>query len=340
MSSTLNNILFDKELSRGAYNAVNVCLKVMPHERVTIITDNETRHIAASLESELRKVGAEFHSFVIEDFTARPTQKMPIPILEDLAKSQVSIFAAQAQQGELSSRIQMTAVVNEKKIRHAHMVNINTQIMKEGMRADFNMVDDLSHKLIEKARKAKIIKCRSKGGTDIVAEFSPGLKWIKTSGIISSAKWGNLPGGEIFTSPLNVNGTFVVDGVVGDYLCEKYRDLKDNPLTIEIVDSRITELNCANKDLLEEFTAYTMTDENSNRVGEFAIGTNLACKKVIGHILQDEKLPGIHMAFGHPYAEHTGADWRSTTHIDCVGINFDIWLDDEKIMENGQFLIR
>jgi len=22
--------------------------------------------------------------------------------------------------------------------------------------------------------------------------------------------------------------------------------------------------------------------------------------------------------FGHPYSEHTGADWKSKTHIDCV----------------------
>lgn len=82
-----------------------------------------------------------------------------------------------------------------------------------------------------------------------------------------------------------------------------------------------------------------MTDENSNRVGEFAIGTNIALQGVIGHILQDEKLPSIHMAFGHPYSEHTGANWKSTTHIDCVGTEFDIWLEDEKVMENGKFLI-
>jgi aminopeptidase len=339
MTTSLNNVIFDQDLSHGAYNAINVCLKVKPDERVTIITDNETRDIAAALEKELKKLGAEFHIFIIEDFTSRPTAVMPVQILEDLAKSQVSIFAAQAKQGELSSRIQMTTVVNKNKIRHGHMVNINRRIMTEGMRADFLEVDELSSKLIAKARKAKIIKCKSKGGTDLTAEFSTALKWIKTSGIISIEKWGNLPGGEIFTSPKNVNGTFVVDGVVGDYLCEKYGDLKFNPLTIEIVDSRIKSLECKNKELLEEFTAYTMTDSNSNRVGEFAIGTNLACKEVIGHILQDEKLPSLHMAFGHPYSEHTGADWTSTTHIDCVGIDFDIWFDDEKVMENGKFLI-
>jgi aminopeptidase len=61
--------------------------------------------------------------------------------------------------------------------------------------------------------------------------------------------------------------------------------------------------------------------------------------RIIGNILQDEKIPGIHIAFGHPYNEHTGQTWHSTTHIDCVGRDFDIWLDDEPIMRDGQFLI-
>lgn len=338
-NSFITEIDFDKELSIGAEKAINSCLRLKPEERITIITDNDSLEIATSIVSEVKKVGSDYSLMVIEDYVARPTAYMPKPILDDLAKSQVSIFCAQAQAGELSSRIQMTAVVNRHKIRHGHMVNISKRIMKEAMRADFLEIDALSQKLIEKARKARYIKCKSKGGTDIIAEFTHKLNWLKTSGIISVDKWGNLPGGEIFTSPLNVEGLFVVDGVVGDYLCPKYGDLKDTPLFIEIEDSRIKKLTCDNEALVDEFTAYTMTDENSNRVGEFAIGTNIAISKVIGEILQDEKLPSIHMAFGHPYSEHTGADWVSTTHIDCVGIDMDIWLEDEKVMECGKFLI-
>jgi len=131
----------------------------------------------------------------------------------------------------------------------------------------------------------------------------------------------------------------VVDGVVGNYLCKKYGDLKETPLSIHIEGSRIKAMECDDRDLLREFTEYTVKDENSNRVGEFAIGTNLMAKQIIGNILQDEKMPGIHIAFGHPYTEHTGADWRSSTHIDCVGRQFDIWMDDKKIMERGQFIL-
>ena len=329
----------DPELLPGARNAIRDCLRVKPEERVTIITDEVTQDIAAALQSEIEAVGAESAVFVLEHYAPRPLTGMPQIVLDDLATSQCSIFCAQTQHGELGSRIQMTAVVNKHRLRHAHMVNITRQIMLEGMRADFLQVDALSQRLVERARMTERVICRTPGGTDYVAEISPTLKWLKTSGIITADKWGNLPGGEIFTSPFNSNGTFVVDGVVGDYLCQKYGDIEATPLTIEVENNRIRDLRCENKELLEEFRAYTTTDENSNRVGEFAVGTNTACTRIIGNILQDEKIPGIHIAFGHPYAEHTGQTWLSTTHIDCVGREFDIWFDDKKVMERGKFLI-
>lgn len=339
MPDRLATDTIDQELIPGARNAIRDCLRVKPEERVTIITDEETQEIAAALQSEIEEVGAEHAVFVLENYAPRPLTGMPEIILEDLATSQCSIFCAQTQRGELGSRIQMTAVVNKHRLRHGHMVNITRQIMLEGMRADFLAVDALSQRLVERARLTERVTCRTANGTDYVAELSPKLKWLKTSGIITQEKWGNLPGGEIFTSPFNSNGTFVVDGVVGDYLCQKYGDIQSTPLTIEIKDNRIRSLDCDNTELLEEFRAYTSTDENSNRVGEFAVGTNTACTHVIGNILQDEKMPGIHIAFGHPYAEHTGQTWISKTHIDCVGRDFDIWFDDKKVMESGKFLI-
>lgn len=328
------------ELAPGAFNAIRTCLRLQPEERVTLITDRETSEIAAALVQQIEEVGSEHRVFVLEDYAPRPLATMPKEILDDLEQSQVSLFAAQAHQGELPSRIAMTGVINRRRIRHGHMVNIDRQCMLEGMRADFLEVDALSTRLVERARKAKTIRVASPAGTDLVAEFAPHLKWLKTSGIISADKWGNLPGGEIFTSPWDVNGRLVVDGVVGDYLCRKYGDLRETPLTIEVKNGRIAALMCANEELAEEFRRYTLTDENSDRVGEFAIGTNIAIEDVRGNILQDEKIPGVHLAFGHPYAEHTGQDWVSTTHIDCVAPReVTVWMDGDAVMRDGEFLI-
>jgi len=335
----LNTIPFDSELTPGARNAVRVCLRVQPSEKVTVITDEASIEIAAAIVRELEQIGAPYHAFILEELAARPLTRLPQEILDDLEQTNVSTFAVRVQPNELQSRMQMTEVVNRRKIRHAHMVNINRQIMLEGMRADFAKVDRISQKVADMVRKASQIRAKTPAGTNLVAELNPSYKWLKTSGIISPDKWGNLPGGEVFTTPGEVNGTFVIDGVVGDYLCAKFGDLKENPLTIEIKGNRLVSAESGNQELRDDFWAYTHTDENSDRVGEFAIGTNIELKDVIGEILQDEKYPGVHIAFGNPYGEHTGAKWYSSTHIDVVGRNFDIWVDQEQIMRGGQFLI-
>ena len=343
VGTDLRTVAFPAEFAAGARNAVVTCLKIQPNEKVTLITDECCLEIAASLASELDRAGCEWNAFVLERVAPRPLVGMPEVVLADMESSQVSIFAVQVQPNELRSRMEMTDVVNRRHMRHAHMVNITPEVMVEGMRADFNAVDRLSQVVLDKVRKATYVRATTAAGTDIRAELNPDYKWFKTSGIISPEKWGNLPGGECFTAPGEVNGVFVVDGVVGDFLCARYGILRDTPLTVKISENRITSVSCANKELEREFWNYTHTDENSDRVGEFAIGTNIGVSKVIGNILQDEKFPGIHIAFGDPYGAHTGAPWKSTTHIDVVGLSFNIWLGgsdgEEQIMREGKFLV-
>jgi aminopeptidase len=330
--------MIDPELLPGARNAIRVCLNVQPHERVTVITDEACRSIADALVQEVGDVGASYAMFGLEDVASRPLDKLPDVIAADLERSDVSIFAARAQANELGSRMQMTDIVNRRRMRHAHMVNITDEIMCDGMRADYRAVDRLSSRVFDIVSRARTIRATTPAGSDIRADLDPELRWVKTSGLISPEKWGNLPGGEVFTAPGDVNGTFVIDGVVGDWLCDRYGTLKHSPLTITVEHGRLVDARSDNHALREDFWRYTHTDENSDRVGEFAIGTNIELKSVIGHILQDEKFPGVHIAFGNPYGAHTGARWYSSTHIDVVGTQFDIWVDGDKIMDRGKFL--
>ena len=330
---------FDRELTPGARNAIRVCLGVQPSERVTVIADRACEEIAASLVQEIEEVGATYRAFILEDLAPRPLVELPPVIADDMEGSQVSIFAAVVQPNELRSRMQMTDIVNRRRMRHGHMVNINGQIMREGMRADYRKVDRLSAKVLSMVTVAKQVRVTSPAGTDFVATLNSNYRWLKTSGLISPDKWGNLPGGEIFTTPGDVNGTFVIDGVVGDYLCAEFGLLTETPLTLVMKNNRLVDARSVNKKLQDAFWAYTHTDENSDLVGEFAIGTNIELSHLIGNILQDEKFPGSHIAFGNPYGAHTGASWYSSTHIDVVGTHVDIFVDEQPIMKDGRFLV-
>lgn len=339
----LRMVPFPPEYSAGARNAVANCLRIESAEKVTLITDDACLQVAASIAAELEKIGCEWNAFVLDALAPRPLTAMPSVVLDDMETSDASIFAVEVQPNESRSRMQMTDVVNRRRMRHAHMVNITGEIMTQGMRADFNDIDRLSQALLERVRAASYIRATTPAGTDIHAQLTPAHRWFKTSGIICPGRWGNLPGGECFTAPGEVNGVFVVDGVAGDFLCKRYGILRGNPLSIDIEGNRIARVRCANKDLERDFWAYTHTDANSNRVGEIAIGTNIGVERVIGNILQDEKMPGVHIAFGDPYGAQTGAPWKSSTHLDVVGLNFSIWLGDangeEQIMRNGEFTL-
>jgi aminopeptidase len=209
--------------------------------------------------------------------------------------------------------------------------------MQQGMRADYRKVDELSDRLRERMLGAETLTVRTVAGTSFCAHFDRQFDWVKTSGLISPRYWSNLPAGEVFTTPSTVDGTFVCDATAGDHFNGKYGDLQETPLTMKIEGGRLVKVDCARKDLEEEFWGYTHTDENSNRVGELAFGTNLGLTEMIGILLQDEKFPGVHIAFGDPYGSQTHADWKSRTHVDVLTRNCDVWIDDDQVIEKGKY---
>src|SRR6266567_1880098 len=98
------------------------------------------------------------NAVVLESLAPRPLIEMPATVLDDMETSQVSIFAVSVQPNELHSRMQMTDVVNRRRMRHAHMVNITPEIMCQGMRADYALVDRLSQKILDRVRRARRIR--------------------------------------------------------------------------------------------------------------------------------------------------------------------------------------
>jgi hypothetical protein len=155
----------------GARNAVRTCLRILPSEKVTLITDEATSEIAASIAAELKTLGCTWNGFVLEELAPRPLSGMPAEVLADMETSDVSIFAVQVQPNELRSRMDMTDVVNRRHMRHAHMVNITPDVMLEGMCADFNAVDRLSQKVLDKVRAASYVRATNAAGTLIRAEM-------------------------------------------------------------------------------------------------------------------------------------------------------------------------
>jgi len=325
------------ELMPGAENAIQVCLDVQSGEKVALIADEASRSVAASLASALSERSADTTGLLLESFGPRPMPGAPKPVLDALERVDVGILCMNPQPGELAARMAIVSVVERRRIRYAHMIGVTPEIMQQGMRTDYHKVDELSDRLRERMLRAETLTVKTEAGTSFQAHFSRQLDWVKTSGLISPRYWSNLPAGEVFTTPETVDGTFVCDATAGDYFNGKYGDLQDTPLVLTIKGARLVGAACARKDLEEEFWKYCHTDENSDRVGELAFGTNLGLSQMIGILLQDEKFPGVHIAFGDPYGSQTHANWKSKTHVDVLTRNCDVWIDQDQVISKGRY---
>jgi leucyl aminopeptidase (aminopeptidase T) len=159
----------------GAKNAVETCLAVQTGEHVALIADRESSAVAASLAAALQNVQATTTELLLEDFAPRPLRGAPGPVLEALEKADVGILAMNPQPGELTARMAIVHVVERRRIRYAHMVGVTPQIMRQGMRTDYKLVDQLSDKLRERMLRAKTLTVTTEAGTAFAAHFDEKL---------------------------------------------------------------------------------------------------------------------------------------------------------------------
>jgi aminopeptidase len=332
------------KLIKGAKTAINKCLEVTSADRVLIITDEDTKEVGEALRAEAEKNTKNVLYLIIEDFIKRPATKLPNALVSQIKefKPTVTIYAAQGQQGELPVfRVPLIGLcTKELNCRHAHMISITKELMEDGLNKDYDLVYKVSNNLANLLKETNKIHVTDKHGTDITFDLDvKDRKWSVFSGPITAGEMRNLPGGEVFTCPISANGTFV-SWVLGDFLSGKYGELT-TPLTVIIKDGYVTETACENSDIKKDFDDYIQTHKYGNRIGELGIGTLVGLQKFVGNLLQDEKFPGVHIAFGGSYPHETGADWDCDSHIDIIAKDVSISLTTEnkelEVMKKGVY---
>jgi leucyl aminopeptidase (aminopeptidase T) len=328
-------------LSRGAENAVRVCMGIGPNDRVVVLSDAATEEIGLALAAESREAGAATELLMLEEFTRRPATGLPDALQQriDEIKPTAGFFAAAELAGELALRRPLMGLLRGLRVRLAHMPGITVQVMEEGMAADYEVIARVTQQVTDIVRDARDIEVQAPSGTDMRARFDPGrLRWQPCPGIYHEpGAWGNLPDGETYTSPVTVDGVIGAE-VLGDHFSARYGVLPE-PMRFELDDGRVRKVSFVDAEVRAEMEKYLRQHENSNRAGEFAIGTNIGLTKLSGNLLQDEKMPGVHVAFGYPYPEETGADWDCPSHCDVVATRSTVKVDGEYLMRDGEFVI-
>jgi leucyl aminopeptidase (aminopeptidase T) len=333
--------LVRQDFAPGARNAVRVCLNISGADRVAIVKDRVSQEIAEAIEEDARETGAEVRSWTMEDHIRRPATEFPRSIGDDILKFRptASYYIGTGQKGELAFRKPLLRLLaDELGCRHGHMIGINAELMTDGMAADYEEIYRVTQQVWNVVRTASRIEVATRLGTELAATFSRDLKWIPCDGRYwEQHRWGNLPEGETFTAPLSVDGVIAAEEI-GDWFAAQY-GLLAKPILIRVKNSRLVSFETDDAQLRTDLEGYMGQHPDSNRVGEFAIGTNVGLTRIVGNFLQDEKFPGVHIAFGDPYGFETGADWQCPSHVDVLASHATVLVDGRKIMEDGRFLV-
>ncbi|HEY4027237.1 MAG TPA: aminopeptidase [Candidatus Dormibacteraeota bacterium] len=330
------------EYAAGARNAVRTCLNVRPGDRVAVVSDRSRADIAGAIVEESRAAGAEVVGWIMEDWVPRPALEFPRGLADEIlsVRPTASFFAAGAAAGELAFRAPMLDLLaRQLRCRHGHMVGIDRTLMLDGMAVDYDEVYRVTRRVHEVVRHASRIEVATRLGTELTATFSQGRRWVPCDGRYwEQGLWGNLPEGEVFTAPLSVEGVLVGEEL-GDHFASRY-GLLEEPVRLRVSRGRVISVEMPGHPAIRaEVEAYLAQSPNSNRAGEFAIGTNVGLTSIVGNFIQDEKFPGVHVAFGDPYGDETGADWECPSHVDVLASGADVWADGRQIMQAGRFLL-
>ena len=146
----------------------------------------------------------------------------------------------------------------------------------------------------------------------------------------------NMPGGEIFYSPVEDSAEGVIS--YSEYpAC--YLGHEVSGVRFRFEAGRIVEASATSD---EDFLRGTLdTDEGARRLGEFGIGCNPGITRHMKNTLFDEKMAGtVHLAIGTSFPQLGGTN-TSAVHWDMVKELRNggrIELDGEVVQENGRWL--
>jgi aminopeptidase len=328
----------DPSLADAGRTAVETSLGARPADVVTVVAEEAGRSVAASMLSAVLAMGCKTSAFLLERHGKRPLTRFPAATLAALEASTVTILVVTPLAGELRARLQLLETVKSRGLRHAHLIAVNADAFRAGMRADYHAVDGLQDRVLASMTSAAGIRVTSPGGTALDVVFDPTYRWVKSNGLIQPGKWQNLPSGQVYTCPSSIDGVYVADKSIGDWFQNKYPDLEQSPVTLEFAAGKLRDVRSPNATLARELFLFVRSNENGDRAGEFGVGTNPWVDFMSGQHTLDENVPGVHLALGDPFGGETGAPWSSKTRVSVIGTRMSLLADDKPILEHGTYV--
>ena len=307
-------------LRDAAETAITQCLALEATESCCIVTDDKREPIGEALYDVASEV-TDDATIVRFPPGASHGAEPPEPVSAAMAASDV--FLAPTTKSLSHTRARGDA--NEAGARGATLPGITEEVFTTGLQADYETIARHCEEVLEQVAEADEIRVSSPQGTDIT--FTPGSReWHDDTGIVHDAgDFSNLPAGEVFVSPEDANGTYVVDGTMMPHgLLESGQTLE-----FDVEDGQVTRISDDEIRAQVEEAAEEVGDAAYN-LAELGIGTNVAVTELVGSVLLDEKAGGtVHIAIGDDAG--IGGDTEAPIHFDGILREPTVYADGEEI---------
>ncbi|MEG6573041.1 aminopeptidase [Caldibacillus debilis] len=286
-------------------------------ENILIVCDTGMKEIADLFYRAGTALRHETVLMVMEP-RSRSGEEPPETVAEAMKRADVVLCITQHSLTHTNARKK----ASEAGARVATMPGITVDMFSEGaITADCSEIERLTDhfcRILDQGSEVKIIK----GQTRLTFSIE-GRKSLKSTGIFRKrGESGNLPSGESYIAPLedSANGTILVDGSIAGV------GVLSRPITLSIKNGKLEGASGPEGKKLMEL----LGPGKGRILAEFGIGTNKKAR-LSGNVLEDEKVFGtVHIAFGSnkPF----GGTNEAGVHIDCVILNPEVWVDDQKLV--------
>ncbi len=320
---------------------IHQIIQKKPDERIAYLGDETTRELINALAEQ------EDGNILWLDADQRPLITLPEELKKELAEIDVLIYAITKQYGdERAFRDELNTYIEERGGRVGNLLDATQEVLASAFTGDIREIIDRTEHVYEKMQQQKQVLLSSPAGTHALIRFDTNkYSWLASTGVIQRAKTRNLLPAEVYTYPASVDGTIVIDGAYAPLASHPQKEelleqLKGTPIYWIVREGVIQEIRCADPELLRIARKAIQVDENAARIGEFGMGTNTGIKTFLGHVMHDEKYPGVHIAHGHGYPKQTGAPYTSTQHADGILRKPSVQLlDGTYIIKKGAYQI-
>lgn len=302
------------DIKKSADMVINTCMGAKKGETVLIVTDTCTdQEIPKALYASAVEAGCEALMLTMEP---REQHGSEPPALVEEAMKNADVLLAPASKSLTHTKARKHASDNG--TRTATMPGITIDMMMEGgLNADYEEISNIADGLLETLKGSKEVRITTELGTDLIIDVEGG-GWLADTGIChEKGLTTNLPAGEMYIAPKNVNGKAVIDGSMAGI------GLLKRPLVIEIRDRKAVSFEGEGAKKLEKMVNSVGPD--GRNIAELGIGINSAAM-LIGVILEDEKVGGtIHIALGDNST--FGGDVSVDLHLDGIITNPKVLVD-------------